>query len=277
MAFCSRQEAKYYLKNKWRTSSGGLFRLKNSPKKITEYFYSHVDSLSQETFPVKGSTDEYFFNSDGDLTQRNFLFNNLISRAIYRYSAKGYVMELESPQLKGIAKKTMTNFEQNINGKFIETSQHDGYKREKWYEYKNNGQEIITEEYVNTSETKRSSVVRDHLFYNGDYLVKQVRTSWINEEMQSRTQVYFYNPDNYLDSIISVYGRVTKRFIYIKNKYGDPVAQYEVNGKDTTEHNRFSYLYDNKGNWIRRFEEQIKGPVYFPKGSNALVIRKIEY
>ena len=64
---------------------------------------------------------------------------------------------------------------------------------------------------------------------------------------------FYYSPKGYLDSVIGIRNdSVIVRYAYINNDHGDPVFYEERIDSILYQRERYSYQYDDKGNWIRQ-------------------------
>ena len=113
------------------------------------------------------------------------------------------------------------------------------------------------------------------LTFTVDYL--QNRVFYDGEIIRTIETQYYYDTNNYLDSIIKRTGKEIEVTSFKKNKYGDPISEIEKMSKETLAYKTYTYLYDNNNNWIRRLEENHKPSGFNSNKTYTLIVREIKY
>ena len=268
----------YYLKDQWKTSSGNFFHAKNKPKEVTEYFYAGENNISQNKLEKFGSYDQFIYDQRGNLLKRKLFFKEDIWVEFKNtYSKKGYGTEFITKNGKGLTSKKTTYFEVISDSICRETLYDDPLVKDvSIYHYKKDGNEIVKEQSVEATEFRRKS--KRHYWYNGQQILKETFVTNDEEIIRTTETQYYYDTNNYLDSIIRRTDKVTDRTVFKNNKYGDPTYLLETSNKDISAYKSYTYLYDDNNNWIRRLEENhlIDG-VNSSREKFVLLVREIKY
>lgn len=271
---CNDSTAQYYLKDKWQTSASNYFLIKNKPKEVRENLYIGEKNISQNNPNNFGSYDLFTYDQDGNLLTRKLFFNNNMWYGFeYTYSRKGYEIELTTKSAKGLTKRKTTLFEVKSDGSCEERDSEDSLvNKVKTYHYKNDGNEITCEYSIKSERYKTHSWYNDQRIFKKIYQVTNQQVSFSSEHQ------YYYDKNNYLDSVIAKTGKLNDRTIFKKNKYGDPISEIWIRNMDTLVHKTYTYVYDNKNNWVRRLEQDHQSQEF---GSNqkkySLIVREIKY
>jgi hypothetical protein len=272
-------QGKYYPKLQWYTSSNPNFPVKYQPEKVTEYFYGGVDSLMKTDLKKFGSYDEFTYDTAGNLLSRKLFFNdNFWSLYTSTFNPTGERAEYQFKSNNGIDKGVFLTTEPTNDGRFRQIIYSD-HKESKvtFYSYKNNGNDVVSEEHKNMGAYTTTTIT--NLQYNGRQLLSRFTKIVDGKDTAVVRKFYFYSLDNSLDSIITFSGKERKRQLFVKNEHGDPLAEIEIEHNDTTEYKTYTYLYDAKGNWIRRVEEDRLsfGQIVFQNQKFSMVRREIIY
>jgi hypothetical protein len=271
---CNNTGKYYYLKDQWQTSSMKYSQVNNKPEEVKEYLYPGENNISQSDLKNLGSYDLFKYDQDGNLLSRKLFFNDdMWYQFEYTFSVKGYEVELTTKSARGLTKRKTTLFEVKSDGSCEERDYEDSLMNKvKTYHYKNDGNEIICEYNI------KSERYKTHSWYKGQRILKQIYQVTNQQVSFSSEHQYYYDKDNYLDSIIAQTGKLTDRRIFMKNKYGDPVSEIWIKNADTLVHKTYSYLYDNNNNWVRRLEQDHQSTEFsLNKKSYSLIVREIKY
>jgi hypothetical protein len=267
----------YYLKDQWKISSANYFQVKNKPKEVTEYFYAGENNISQNNLKEFGSYDQFIYDQSGNLLNRKLFFKqDMWYEFKNTYSKKGYGTELITKNVKGLTRKKTTDFE-IINDSICRETLYDDplIKDVSIYHYKKGGNEIVKEQSVEATEFRRKS--KRHYWYNGQQILKETFVTNDGEIIRTIETQYYYDTNNYLDSIVKRTDKVTDRTIFKKNKFGDPIYELQTSHKDTSAYKTYTYLYDSNNNWIKRLEENHKPSGFNPNETYTLIVREIKY
>jgi len=270
-------QGKYYPKQQWYASSHPHFPVKAKPENVTEYFYNGVDSLFKTDVKKFGSYDEFTYDTAGNLLSRKLFFDDdLWSSFTSSFTATGSVTEFQFKSKTGTKKGIFKKVEPIANGRYKETVYNEKViSRITYYTYKNNGNEVTTEE---TQKTGNYSTKTTNKFvYNGNQLLRRSAKVISGKEISAAEKFYYYDKDNFLDSIITNTGKYRNRLVFIKNEHSDPVTEIEIEHNDTTQYNTYIYLYDAKGNWISRVKENHVEDKWIQREKFSLIRRDIIY
>ncbi len=249
-------------------------QVKNKPKEVKEYFYPGENDISQSDRNNLGSYDLFTYNQDGDLVTRKLFFNdNMWYHFEYTYSQKGYEVELTTRSPNGLTRKKAINFEVKSDGSCKEWNYEDSLANKiKTYHYKNEGNEIICEYNI------KSESYKTHSWYKGQQILKKIYQVTNQQVSFSSEHTYYYDKNNYLDSIIAQTGKLNDRTLLEKNKYGDPVSEIWIKNADTLVHKTYAYIYDNNNNWVRRLEQDHRRQEFsLSDKTYSLIVREIKY
>ncbi|MGG9962256.1 hypothetical protein [Ferruginibacter sp. SUN106] len=278
-SFVMKDHGKYYLKNRWYTSSSPYFALKARPKKVIEYFYSRTDSLLKSDIKKFGSWEECIYDTAGNPEYRKLFFDdNYWSSYTYQYSPSGYKTLSEKMSKGVITKGVFTTFEAAGNGTFKQKVMYESNTTGNiLYRSKNNGNEIFTEETRQNGNNKLG--INTYSQYNGEQLISRVISNIMGRDTVIEKEKYFYGKENAIDSIITVSKLQSQRDYFFKNESGDPHTEITIKNNDTTSYNTYTYIYDDKGNWIRRLgKNHLLNPDHYVKNIQYnLIIREITY
>ncbi len=253
--YAANGQGKYYPKTHWYTSSQSLFPVKARPKKVIEYFYKGVDSLMKTDLKKFDSYDEFIYDTAGNLLSRKLFFDDdFWSGFTTSFSDSGLITESQYKSKKGIEKQVFEKIDPDGNGRYKETVYSDKViSRITYYTYKHNGNEVITED---TQKVENyTGYTTNNFLYNGNQLLSQTKKVISGKDTSVGEKFCYYGKDNALDSVITRSGKYKGRLLFIKNEYGDPIAEIEIERNDTTRFYTYTYLYDDKGNWIRRVQQ----------------------
>lgn len=278
-ACAAKGQGKYYPKLQWHTSSSTHFTVRANPKKVTEYFYNAVDSLMKTSLPKFGSYDEFIYDSAGNQISRKVFFNeNWWSLLITRFSATGSSSEFEYKSKTGIKKGILAKVEPAVNSRYKETIYTDkAVSRVIYYTYKNNGDEVITAE-TQKLDNHSNTTTRKYLYKSNQLLSLVTKVVSGRGDISVEKKRFYYGKDNTFDSIIAQSPNEIRRLLFTKNKFGDPITEIDIRNNDTMRYTTNIYLYDEKGNWIRRVEEEhIEDKWNSPAAKFAMIRREIIY
>ncbi|GAB2813688.1 hypothetical protein GCM10027043_11850 [Ferruginibacter profundus] len=277
--YAAKGQGKYYPKAQWYTSSHKLFQVKAKPKKVTEFFYNGVDSLTGTDLKKIGSYDEFIYDTAGNLLSRKLFFDdNFWNQFTTNFSSTGLVSAFQSKSKAGIENGILMKIAPAGDGRYKQII----YRNNKpgqviFYTFKNKGDDILLVEQKKIGDHTTTNI--SNLHYNGNQLLSDSVKVVTGKDTYSTQKKYFYGKDNSLDSVITYSGKERKRLLFIKNEHGDPLAEIEIEHNDTTEYKTYIYLYDAKGNWIRRVEEDRLsfGQTVFQNQKFSMIRREIIY
>jgi hypothetical protein len=271
---CHRNEARYYLKEQWLTTSSKHFPVRSNPAEVIEYFYNGVSAIDTNIIVNSKAYDLYAYDGVGNLLKRELYYADSMGvKSIHQYKTDGYSISYFYQSRADIKLQKKYLFESVSGGKFRATNTSDSSdKKATYYSYKKNGDQVIIEQQFEDRQQAQIDV------YDGQRPL--TRTIQVTNNSISSTAVtqYYYGKDKGLDSIIEK-SENASRIIFTRNKQGDPITELVIDSKnDTIRYLAYTYRYDDKGNWVRRVEED-HSPVspYSLHQKYSLIIRRIAY
>lgn len=273
-----KQQGKYYLKDQWITRSADYFPVKNKPHSIREYLFkckTEADTLPKP-LDQADSYEDYVYDSAGNRLEYNIVLGNgSVYRYITTYIESGYTTMLTITSSGITSKQKAFEFMPAGDGRYkLIKDSVNGY--EQFYTYFNNGNEVLIEKNFDFGVMKSHTLERT--FYDGQRILKKVSDVKSTNGNFTNTTEFKYTGNNVLKGMQDqLMGGSIKD--YTLNAAGDPTKEVVIrNHKDTMIYKTYSYLYDAKGNWIRRLEKDNLSQKYYQPGrSYALLIREITY
>lgn len=264
---------KYYLKEQWYTSSSQQFPVNGTPKNVKEYFYPNINNFSGSDTAKFSSYDSFSYDEAGNIVERMLFFDSSFWQLFkFKYTNKGYTIILKGNSKGKITEEIVKKLEQYNAVQFREIKVDEKNTNLKLFSYKNNGNEVLISE--RGLGKYKNMYKKQHAFYDGQRPLKKI----VTDGTDTTITTYYYSGTLKLDSVVSIAGTTRKVIRYITNEKGDPVSEVQLMNSDTTSYVTYSYLYDDKGNWVKRIEEEyIESQFSSAASKNALITRKIIY
>lgn len=284
------QKNDYVNKHKWQILNEHKRAdfIKGKPVFVKEILQFTIENDVRSKLGVQNSYEEYGFSSVGDIIlKRRFYTDDFFSNTnfTYDYNGMSYFLILTSAD-KGKPKyDTLISTSRLLpNGKYKRII-HRKEETKAILESYLNGGGLVVEEYLKDSTDNSDVLITSSKYYNSD---KVTKAELLHKDGSIDTEQYYYSDSGLLDSVV----RVSERWglknrdkrVYQYNEQGDYNFYAEISGVgDTTALATVKYLYDNKGNWIRKLVDE-EGwydgkPVVnkMLKKKYRLLIREIKY
>ena len=286
-------QGKYYNREKWTPLGYYMSAMKGRPQEVKVLIYTN---LSDTTMDASGEFMRYAisgFDAEGKTVfQKTFeKASNMLIESLFEYDKNGRQVTTnaynDSMQRKIIqeSKSSMTLI---ADSTFEIKTNRPG--SDKWILRTSKKGEMEQESRYSGVGPYRDSTIR---WYKGDRMI--YGEIWEQGSVNRSRSDYYYSSAGYLDSSTTfpvVVDTAEKRNLfysktfYVNNKYGDPVSIFESYGfskdRETRRVKRMKYVYDEKGNWIKRmlvydladFPESMKKKKH---PGYELTIREIKY
>ena len=275
VSFSIIDNGKYYFKEQWLTLSSKFFPLRAKPKQVTEYFYGE-DSLLKSDLSKYGSYEGYTYDTVGNLVSHKYFFkDDFWYLFTFNYSDDGMNAKSVFKTKKGFDTAVFMKITPTTDGRYRQVIYKENAESKVFfYQFKNNGNEIISES-TDSFNNHKSDVYVSSL-YDGQRLINRKTIHVNGKDSDTLLQNNFYDEQQFLDSIVIRSAHYILRTLFTKNKQGDPLSEISIGNRDTTTYKTYQYLYDEKGNWIRRVEED---HLYrsFSTQKYYLLVREITY
>jgi hypothetical protein len=262
---------------------GDEIPIRHQPKEVRDSIFSNVtDTVISNSSGMFGQLEVCKFNKNGNIIESSSQKPGftIIQKSVF--TDTGY-SNLTYSLLDNKASDTLGfTVHPYKDGKFIYTDRDKDEKSQKLVIFSNNGNTRIIET-TDTFNGKKIITIETGEFKNG-----KLQKITVKKEDKVQQLVYHYSA-NFLDSVVFlVDGKWVSIRSYIYNKQGDPVFRLEKdgNGKILQAH-AVSYVYDEKGNWIKKLEKEVVSDPYLPQPSHinnkqmfrgySLIVRTIVY
>lgn len=275
--------------NNWKS-----YNLKDSVKSITEFNFKQYVPLGELVYPV--SKENFRFDKTGNVLDRSTFMENerFCCRYTYQYDKAGNYTEVKSYESDSTLSDKET-YKYDGQGNMIETVRYDRDNRVKskdQYSYDEHGNFI---EFVHAGTFSSKFMYT----YNYDTLSRLVSETCTLVEGSIKTVKsttdYIYKGDSVEEvsggsdktHVLLVYNpnhqMILRKNLNPANQYFEQTWKFDSLGNETETKNikdaviedkrsyRHAYVYDNKGNWIKRTTTRLDGKLI------SSVERKIEY
>ena len=257
------QKNDYVNKHKWQILGEHKRSdfIKGKPVFVKEILQFTIENDVRSKLLVQNSYDEYHFSSAGDIThKRTFITDDFFSNTNFSYDNNGmsYFLILTSGDKEKPKYDTLISTSRLLsNGKFKRIN-HRKEEITAILESYLNGGGLLVEEYLKDTTDNSDVLLTSRKYYSSDKLTK---AELLHKDGSISTEQYYYSDKGLLDSVV----RVTERWglknrdkrVYQYNEQGDYNFFAEISGVgDTTALATVKYVYDNKGNWIRKLVDE---------------------
>jgi hypothetical protein len=245
----------YHLKNKWKIEQYSQ-PLKGMPEKVTEYEGLDTNDINV-LLPDSMKLDRIVeFNEAGDLVKYSISGNSpdlAVMRMVYTNDGyQSFIFQKNMTSGKELLTKDFKRVDENL---YRERNFNAGDTNDftvKLIELKNNGNEIITTRQKSVKEGVDWGKFETNIKYNG----QKVLSESFNRGGTITERKYEYSPEGFLKRVLENVGGYQTETRFENNREGDAIRIIELGKqKDTAQIMERKYLYDGKGNWVRKLEE----------------------
>jgi hypothetical protein len=245
---CACGRGRYYDKNAWLIPSEfNYYRLKGSPKRVTEYTYDGKTDTSAGRY--RQYYQVYDLNREGKITDRRLVVNGKqVMVLLTTFSEDGYLIKMTDSR-SGF-KDTLYQGSRAVGNGWFKSFSSGGTEKVRTFltRFWKEGEEQLDKVYED-SAADGEPVQKINSYYRGQRLLKAI----VSNHDAVLEQRYFYGAGGSPDSVEWITGaRVAEREVFVNNPQGDPLLYVKSKDKDTLVFQTFGYRYDDRGNWVWR-------------------------
>lgn len=242
---CACGRGRYYDKNAWLIPAQfDYYRLKDSPRRVTEYAFDGDSGVNQgRNYQV------YSFNREGNITDRQLFVNGKLVMVLQTaFGVDGYLIKMADS--KSGFRDTLFTGSRSVGNGWFKSFSSGGTDKVKTFltRFYKEGEEQLNKVY-DDSAAAGEPVQKIISYYKGQRLMKAI----VSNPDAVLEQRYFYGAGGSPDSVEWITGaRVAEREVFVNDQQGDPVSYLKLKDKDTLAYQTFNYRYDGRGNWVWR-------------------------